>query len=519
MSDETQIDELRRWEALADREAAGDDLSESERAFLGGFEHQSAHDEREAWTGVLGAMREHDAADARDEVFAARVLRAHRETHSGRRRWQFLATGVVTGAAAVAAAVLVWNASIGQDSEPQTRQAQAQDQAQDQDQDHTETQGRRQAQDETPGTDPSKEQAVPRQPSMLAQATVRYAGPGFTAEIGAHPIAEEQREPVSLAGAGCVTFESPWASLCLDDSARVEVTAGRERREIRVEQGRVMVTLDRLEDGRQLAVVAGDTQFRAVGTAYIVDASAEPSAAVLHGIVAVESPEGIEATLTAGQSYGPGDQTQALAWGQSMETLARTWRGGALGTLTAKEPHRILTYGVSLGPGAVALPEGSHVVEFDRRSRIEAQIEPDTETGVRRPAARKHAPKVVAESAESLANKARDARRRGAYKDAAALYEALIEDHPESAEAKTSRVALGDLRRSKLFDPAGAVRSYRGYLGAGGGPLAPEARFGIVSAERARGRDAQEKAAIRSFLEHHPDDWRSDELRDRLAEL
>lgn len=504
--------ELERWEALADRDAAGEQLSADERAFLQGFDHAHAEAERNAWSAVLDDMGESQDADARDEVFAARVLRAHRETHSGRRRWQFLAAGVVTGAAAVAAAVLAWNATTanGPTTLPTDPLASPTALA-------TPTAG--DSMDQGPVRKDPALQVPVRQAPMVAQATVRYSGPGFPLDIDEHAIAADQREPVALEGAGCITFESPWASLCLDEDAKVEITAGRERREIRVETGRVMVTLDRLEDGRQLAVAAGDTQFRAVGTAYAVEASAKPSAVVLHGIVAVESPEGIEATLTAGQSYGPAEQGEALAWAQSMETLARTWRGDALGTLTADEPHRILTYGVALGPGAVALPQGSHVVEFDKRSRIEAQIEADGSTAVRRPAARKKAPKAEAESAETLADKARDARRRGAYKDAAALYEMLIDEHPESAEAKTSRVALGDLRRSKLFDPAGAVRSYRGYLGAGGGPLAPEARFGIVSAERARGREAQEKAAIRSFLEHHPDDWRSDELRDRLGDL
>lgn len=505
MSDHHDERDLERWEAVADRQTAGEPLGISEQAFLDAFDHEDAQHEREAWSQMIDDLREPEAGDSRDEVFAARVLRAHRDTHSGRRRWQFLGTGVVAGAAAVAAVVLAWNARTPRGPEQDTRTAQR----------ATEVE-----QAQTPPAEPSQA-AVPeaRQAPMVAQATVRYAGPGFSNGIGELAIAADHRGAVTLAGEGCIAFESPWASLCLEQGAEVEVTAGRERREIRLEKGRAMVTLDRLEDGRQLAIVAGDTQFRAVGTAYVVDASAQPSAVVLHGIVAVESAEGIEATLSAGQSYGDIDSEQALAWGQSMETLARSWRDQPLGTLTVEEPHRLLTYGVALGPGAVALPEGSHVVEFDEKSRIEAQIEVDGETAARRPAARKKPPKAKAESAESLADKAREARRRGAYKTAAALYETLIDEHPESAEAKTSRVALGDLRLSKLFDPAGAVTSYRGYLGAGGGPLSPEARFGIVSAERARGRDAQEKAAIRSFLEHHPDDWRSDELRERLTQL
>jgi hypothetical protein len=122
-------------------------------------------------------------------------------------------------------------------------------------------------------------------------------------------------------------------------------------------------------------------------------------------------------------------------------------------------------------------------------------------------------------SAADLLQQARQLMSAGQWSSAAAAYRELRRVHPNSAEAKTVLVALGQLQLDRLGQPAAAKRSFSAYLAAGGGALSQEARFGKIRALRKLGAKTAEATAIREFLDRHPDGLDAAALRRRLAEL
>lgn len=120
-------------------------------------------------------------------------------------------------------------------------------------------------------------------------------------------------------------------------------------------------------------------------------------------------------------------------------------------------------------------------------------------------------------SAEELLARANEARRRGELRGAARLYRVLQRTYPSSREAAVSRVTLGRLLLDGLGEASAALPEFDRYLAAHpGGVLAEEARVGRALALGRLGREAEERAAWRDLLAHHPDSLHADRARSRL---
>jgi TolA-binding protein len=103
------------------------------------------------------------------------------------------------------------------------------------------------------------------------------------------------------------------------------------------------------------------------------------------------------------------------------------------------------------------------------------------------------------------------------WEGAGAIYRRLLELYPDSPEAQTARVGLGELLLSQGADPGAAVRLFEQYLERSAqGPLAEEASYGVCRALRASGRFDEERRALERFLASHPSSPRAAAVRDRL---
>lgn len=125
-----------------------------------------------------------------------------------------------------------------------------------------------------------------------------------------------------------------------------------------------------------------------------------------------------------------------------------------------------------------------------------------------------------AESIAALLARARAARGRRAWADAAAAYERVIARYGSTPSAWTARVALGLLLLRHLGRPAPALRRFNEYLLARPrGGLAPEAAFGRARALRRLGRARLEREALRAFLRRYPAAAQASLARARLRAL
>lgn len=103
--------------------------------------------------------------------------------------------------------------------------------------------------------------------------------------------------------------------------------------------------------------------------------------------------------------------------------------------------------------------------------------------------------------------------------DAAKIYEYIGREMPESEEAHIVKVRLGGLLLERLGDPARALFAFEGYLRQGGGPLSAEARYGRIAVFRRVGQPEYERRAIEEFLRAHADSPHVAMLEARLRVL
>lgn len=144
------------------------------------------------------------------------------------------------------------------------------------------------------------------------------------------------------------------------------------------------------------------------------------------------------------------------------------------------------------------------------------------EAAVATPQSRPSAPapsgSAKSHSAAELLEEARQLRGAGHYAQAAQLYRRLVQQHPESAEARASLVSLGQLELGQLGQPEAALRSFRAYL-AGPGQLRQEAEHGAIQALQRLGRKDEERRAIEAFLGRYPKSTQAGVLAQRLKQL
>lgn len=544
--------ERRRWDVLVDRAELGEPLGDEERAFIeaGAEADPSLRAELDGWDRMVDLLADEvggELVDAEEAGLAAQVLATHRHRQSPavppagpdtspvpltrrRARLGVLVAGGATALAIAAALLLALRPTPAPAPALETAQAEA-----------------------SPPTEPAPVPAPEVLPPAVAPRIAMLRGGGAAGSALAKDMAF---------GPGCLVYDEPWVVACTDGRVvRREAEEGGRVQVLELREGALQVTLDHLHEGRQFVVDAGATRITAIGTTFAVELAPEdagPDApevttSVLEGIVEVTYGANAVRRVTAGQAHFSGDivsadlepiavvRQEALAGHRALAELWRTqpsnWGYVALehdpGGRAVKAPAMVDGHDVGTGPLTLALAAGPHAVSSDGRSeRLElspgetatVSLQPRAEKVAARPSRksprRNGKTRKAAASASALLSQARAARKAGRFADAAALYESLLEHHPETPEARPVRVQLGDLRLSKLGDPAGALEAYRGYLASGGvQPLAPEARYGVVRSLRKLDRENEERTAIESFLRAHPADWRGEELRRRLDEL
>jgi hypothetical protein len=543
---------------LRDREAAGEVLSEDELAFC--LRHESEVDEdaleEQAWGEMISGLRE----EARTEndisrAKAARLGRASldryrsgepgvdgaRPTTSTRGRGALIASAlaVAVGLAWIVLPELTADPGTAQSVEAKAGEAEDGSERGHQRLPAPDQERLQEATPTTAGTGPSPDAVL-----ALHEGDVR--GDDGALRIGASTRGLTALE--SGEGRGCLLFDAPFAVACMDSGTRLELV--RElpdgERRIRLERGRVVVSLDSLAAGQGFAVDTPAGPVSAVGTIFEVEVDGEAEnirVAVSEGAVTVGPPPAAR-RLHAGQSMRskigadpdlgeyadavPADPS-ALARGLAVGKLAELWREPARGALeiagVADSPGtKVSLDGTSVGSAPVDLlvSLGRHEVAVANAvsaKTIEVDIEAEIieSLAFELPVKRSRPGKATTPaSADELWQRAQAARKAGRYDETANLYQEMLERHPNHPRSRNVAVRLGDLLLSR--DPKRAMAAYDRYLERGGA-LAPEAEFGRIRAFRALGQRSREKRAIEAFIEKRPRDMRSSSLRERLAEL
>lgn len=161
------------------------------------------------------------------------------------------------------------------------------------------------------------------------------------------------------------------------------------------------------------------------------------------------------------------------------------------------------------GERAPEVPANPLPSETRKPARTLERTPPSVTTqGTRRNAA----PKAPFNPASELFARANALRRQGRATDAAALYQLVLDEHPESREAAPARLALAKLLRSS--SPARALAHFSALAGQGGA-LRPEALWGMAEAARSLGNEAMEARALSELLREFPDSPYADAARRR----
>lgn len=162
------------------------------------------------------------------------------------------------------------------------------------------------------------------------------------------------------------------------------------------------------------------------------------------------------------------------------------------------------------------LPEGAAAVGTSTESVASSKpVEAPAPPQRLAPAAKPSAALDAEATAEALFAKANQARSSGRAAEAIGLYRRLQADHPSSAEALTSRIALGRLLLAR-GEHAAALRELDRHLSSGG-VLAEEALLWKARTLRQMGRSDEEQQVLRALLQRFPNTAYEQEARSRLG--
>ena len=201
---------------------------------------------------------------------------------------------------------------------------------------------------------------------------------------------------------------------------------------------------------------------------------------------------------------------------QRVETPESTAAAGESGSETALAPA------VGLDPIAPDLPaEVPHDAptpadEADAAllARADVHIDEEHDAGIDAVIAPAESPTAI----EELLALARQRRLEGDWSGAAAAYEQVIVEHPDSSESTMCLVPLAQIQLERLGRPQQALVSFREYAArAPAGPLLEEAEWGEAGALGALGRTDGERQTLQRFLEHHPGSLYASQASERLG--
>jgi ferric-dicitrate binding protein FerR (iron transport regulator) len=481
--------------------------------------------ERELWAATIAQLREH-AEDPRAEQgldgLAAQILAEHRASarvepiaRPRRRSGRVIAIACLAAAAAIAVIVLATRRE--EDPVPQA--------------DRTSPEPRERVRPIEPIPEPARVGPPLDQAGLLAlrrgpvERTTEVAvaiEPGAIVEPGA-------TLSTAIEGETCVRWTAPFALVCVDGNARVELLAAESStRRVRLHAGRLIAVLDPLAVGQTFEVTTSLGSVAAIGTVFVVEVGEVAiDASVFEGEVEIRDAQGVrrlraDQSLQLGAGVRPGSlDADVRVQAESVSARAALWRGPieSMGVVAFDSSARAVDLdGHPLDSGSLALllSAGAHQLRVGEDSELELDIVAgEREALGELPTSKPSAP--IEPSAAELARLAQQHRMARNYAETARIYRELIDRYPESPEATHAPVRLGDLLL-KTGDHQGALAAYDLYLERGG-QLEPEARFGRIKTLRALDRQQAEAAAITEFLREHPDDYRVTELTERSAEL
>ena len=322
-------------------------------------------------------------------------------------------------------------------------------------------------------------------------------------------------------GATSITVGRGQAVLGLEDGSRVHLGAHTRIRVQRLDPSAVILRLQRgtllarvrpLPGRRPFRVVTPSATVRVTGTVFQV----------------VVTPRATRVTVTRGhvQVQASGHPPRSVRAGST----AQTRESGPLIVRPTRPQERQQVHAERqvlerLQPGrpvapAPARPSAARVPPKKAPAPPTAAPKPTRGTSATRPTAARNPPPAPRRSAHELLMDARQHRAARRWGPAVAAYRRLLSEHPRSAEARTSRVALGLILLQHRGDAVGALRLFEEYLArTRTGPLAQEAAYGRIRALHRLGRSAAERAACTRFLRRYPRALAAPLVRRRLEAL
>lgn len=185
--------------------------------------------------------------------------------------------------------------------------------------------------------------------------------------------------------------------------------------------------------------------------------------------------------------------------------------------LNLRAGHRLMTLeaaGHQTAREALDIAPGLTLSRNITLEQAEDEAQPDA--GSSRPAT---SAESSGASATELLQQAQTLRAQREFGAAARAYRQLLQAHPNRPEARAALVSLGLIELGQLGRPNAALQLFQRYLAGGGGPLAPEAQYGVARALRALGRASEERRALEQLLERYPGALQTRAARRRLGAL
>lgn len=467
--------------SLSDKEAVGEPLTADERVFL--RSHTSAcpacATEASLWANLGQVLEEPERLTARPSYVEPpkRPAGARLGQFLSGRSWQRpLVASVVVAAAAAAA--LIWS---------------------------------RRGAPVTVAPPPQALVASQRAPSAAGSSHA----PGAQLALSAGDARVNQRaavagsrlavgDVISVAEGQACVLVPPGVSVCLDGATQLSIEAlDAGKRRLRLQHGRVVAHLEKQAPGSSFgfetaagAVAAKDNEF----ALRAVDSS-----------VSLPNDEAESRLLELARFFGdgsPGSLSVSAATGSSVALDGLKLGITPVSALVAPGDYRM----------EVARTGFASIIErltFETGSRIARDYEATAELGAAAARASNKVSAPASATAAELLERARELRAGGRYRDAVGVYQRLLREHADSAEARVALVSLGELQLSQLGDASAALRSFDAYL-AGGGALRQEASYGRIRALRRLGKVSEARAAAAAFIGSYPKSVQAATLRKEM---
>jgi hypothetical protein len=466
--------ECKRWIALSDRDAIGDELSVEESAFVRshGAECRDCAAEADVFRKMESLVDDKPEAD--DEPLAPLPL-----------RWRLRGRPMLAGALAVAAAAAAVVMVQGRPSAPVV--------------------------------------AVTPAPPPVKSNVVLSLTSGGAVEVDGRVVAIGQTLPqgsvlFARAGSACLRIDGRIRS-CVTQGSLVRVADTGPALRLELLGGKMASELDPLPAGTSFGVTTREGAAVAIGTAFSVEVP--PGAApvvtrVMHGTVLVQAARGAEHKVGAHEMNVMGQTPAALpATDEEREReivlAAPREENGTVVRIEGEGAVRVDDRVVGVGPVELMVAPGQHVVEVGAREKTTRET-----VEVRGEPVRYRAPEAAPTSASASANAstkgaaadllaaARERTARGEVDGAARVYRELMAKYAGSVEAHAALVPYGEMQLTRLHDARGALESFERYSKTAG-PLEEEASYGRIRALRALGREAAERVAVEDFVRKFPD--------------